>query len=71
MFIYSKVDHSWGAWGSYGACTGECGGGTGVQGRQRNCIPAQPGGEMCPSDNEIDTMACTNDNVCGGKFPLL
>ncbi|XP_078312803.1 coadhesin-like [Crassostrea virginica] len=55
------IDGVWASWGSYGACTVTCGGGT--QERQRTCTNPAPqyGGANCPGST-VSSQACNTQN---------
>lgn len=69
LVIFITVDGVWASWGSYGACTVTCGGGT--QERQRTCTNPAPqyGGANCPGST-VSSQACNTQN-CPSEYDAL
>lgn len=69
LVIFITVDGVWASWGSYGACTVTCGGGT--QERQRTCTNPVPqyGGANCPGST-VSSQACNTQN-CPSEYGVL
>ena len=61
--LFVAVDGGWSAWGAYGACSKECGGGE--KERTRTCTNPAPahGGNDCVGDSK-QTAPC-NEDPCG------
>ena len=68
LLIFGSVDGNWASWGSYGACTVTCGGGS--QSRTRSCSNPAPsyGGASC-SGSSSSKQSC-NTHYCPSKGAL-